>query len=724
MRIKKILDSLTYEKQMFMKLLVLVTIPLIVMGIVSCNIYISSESSKRYLTLSSYSDEISGEYGNIFSSLKEYYIDNVNGDRFRWLVSQKDIPYSRISNMQQAQRILGGTYFMEKYISNYEFINIDHGWVFNKYGMFPYEKTWNRDEVNRFLNSQKEMMLSVYWLNREGTRPPKSGNFRNSNSIDSSGLLLVIKNEHEISGMSWLLLVQIDEKELNNLSDSYKKLGYDVTILANDKVILNTNSDMTESYLKEGMKGSGIYRSASGKKYNINVRNGETDGLTFVIGYDKTKINKDATIFVMASFVVIAVFVLLLVIIRLTAMAFSKPLLVLQEFVKDQNLQIKELFVSNLLKGELNEERIENSLKKYGITVYPAYRMIAITCKGTDDRLKEKYGEILSGLPEKLKKRMFITPVYYEERLVFLVGAEIDIEVDNKTVALYKEIKDYIAENFGMATASGISQPFHKLHHVRKAYNECAQAISNKANTEDTENSSLALFDDYLAMNSQENVYDMIIENELILAIDSCKDEEAGRLLELTIVRMEMKSVVGIERNFYLTRLLTAILNIPGSAGVALSDIFDSEQYNILNSITQIYGKQELVKAISREIIDPIIHKLLKKRQESQESEILTQVIKLLKDSRGNITLNECADRLCYHPNYLSKVLKHEQGVTFTDIANKEKLKQAKYMLLTTECSVAEISEKLQYNNVQNFIRFFKNHMGFTPAAFRKEHRQ
>ncbi len=105
-------------------------------------------------------------------------------------------------------------------------------------------------------------------------------------------------------------------------------------------------------------------------------------------------------------------------------------------------------------------------------------------------------------------------------------------------------------------------------------------------------------------------------------------------------------------------------------------------------------------------------------------SEILKQVMKLLKDSKGNITLNECAEQLCYHANYLSKVLKREKGVTFTGIVNEEKLKQAKYMLLTTEYSIAEISEKLQYNNAQNFIRFFKNHVGFTPAVFRKEHRK
>ena len=613
---------------------------------------------------------------------------------------------------------------MEKYISNYEFINVTSGWVFNDYGLFSYEETENREEADDFLNEQKKTQRSVYWLNREDKNTPKAGNIRLSSSVDTSGLLLVLKKENGANGISWIILIQIDERVLRTMADSYDKLGYDVTILGNDKVLLDTNREMTENYLAEGVKASGTYRFDSGKKYNINVRKQDTAGLTFVVGYDTSKVKKDAWSFVLASFAVIAVFAFLLVIVRLTAMAFSKPLLMLQKFVDDQNTQIKELFVSNLLKGELNAERIESAFKKYGITPYPAYRMIAMACKAEDSELKEKYGLILSGLPEELKNRMFITPVYYEDRLIFLVGAENNMEVDNKTVALYKEIKDYIEDCFALVTASGISQAFHKLRHIRRAYCECAQALYNKANKEDMESSTLALFDDYLAMNSGDNVYDMIIENELIHAIDSCKEEEAGRLLELTIDRLEMKSVVGIERNFYLTRLLTAMLNIPGSAGVALSDVFDSEQYNILNRITQIYGKQEAVKAIGQEIIHPIICKLSEKRQEGEKSEILKQVMKLLKDSKGNISLNECADRLCYHPNYLSKVLKREKGITYTDMVNEEKLKQAKYMLLTTEHSVAEISEKLQYNNVQNFIRFFKNHVGFTPAAFRKEHRR
>ena len=723
MNIKKILDSLTYEKQMFVKLLVLVTIPLIILGIVSCNIYIRSETAKRRLTLTSYSDEISREYENILSSLKEYYVDAANGDTFRWLAGQKEIPYSQFSNLKQAQRILEGNYFMEKYISNYEYINVLSGWVLNDYGMFPYEEAWNRQEVDEFLIEQEQAQLSVYWLNREDASPPVAGNYRPSAAVDLSGLFLVVKKENGINGIAWTALIQVNEAVLRELAEGYNKLGYDVTILANDKVLLDTNAEMTENYQKQGIEESGIYRLVGGDKYKINVRKESTSGLTFVVGYDTSRVKKDATVFVLASFAVLAAFILLLTSIRLAAITFSKPLLLLQKFVDDQNSQMKELLVLSLLKGEMSEEKTETAFKKFGIIPYTAYRMLAITCKREDVKLRDNYNELFNGLSEELREQIFILPVYYEDKLIFLTGAEKDTEMDGKTAAFYKEIKDYITLHFGLVTASGISRTFHRLQHIQRAYGECVKALYNKANTEDMENSSLVLFEDYLVSNSVGNVYDIIMENELIQAISSCNEEEAGRLLELTIERMELKSVVGIERNFYLTRLLTAMLNVPVSAGVILSDIFDSEQYNILNRITQIYGKKEAVKSICQEIIHPIIGKMNEKRQEGEESEILKQVMKLMKDSKGSINLNECADQLCYHPNYLSKALKREKGITFTDMVNDEKLKQAKYMLLTTEFSIAEISEKLQYNNAQNFIRFFKNHVGFTPAAFRKEHR-
>ncbi|WP_166432443.1 AraC family transcriptional regulator [Lacrimispora amygdalina] len=727
MRIKKIISSLTYEKQIFVKLLGLVTIPLIVMGIISCNIYIRGETSKKQMALNSYSDEVSREYKNILSTLKEYYIEAVSKDDIHWLERQEEPPFSKYSNLKQAQRILEGNYFMRRYIADYEFINVKYGWVFNNYGMFSFDKMKNRVETEHFLKEQENMLLSVYWLNRSGALSPMDGSMRITDTVDSSGLRLVIKKEQGISGLSWLLTIKIDKNQLNEMAKSYKMMGYDVSIIGSGEVLLETNPAMTNVYRNSGRESSGVYKSENGDKYHINVRTDEISGLNYLVGYNTANVKKDAFVFIFASFAVLAGFALILFFIQLTAVTFAMPLKRLEKYVDDQDRQIKKLLVSNLIEGELNEKNIEEALKKSEIMPLFAYRMIAMICKSVpyeEEKGKEKYTEILSALPKALENDIFITPVYYRDKLIFITGAQNDVDVDSKTAVLYKGLKDYIAESYGLVIASGISQPFHRLHHVRRAYSECAEALYNKSNKADMNTSTLVLFDDYLMKSQVGNVYDMIMENELIQSITSCKEEEAKCLLNVIIDRMEVKNVVGIERNFYLTRLLTAMLNIPSSANISLSDVFDSEQYNILSSITQIYDKKKVISAVNDQIIKPIISRLIKKGQEGEESEIVRHAVDLIKDSKGNLSLNDCAEKLSYHPNYLSKVIKRELGITFTDMATEEKLKQAKYMLLTTEYSVAEISEKLTYNNVQNFIRFFKNNVGFTPAAFRREHRK
>lgn len=727
MRIKKIISSLTYEKQIFVKLLGLVTIPLIVMGIISCNIYIRGETSKKQMALNSYSDEVSREYKNILSTLKEYYIEAVSKDDIHWLERQEEPPFSKYSNLKQAQRILEGNYFMRRYIADYEFINVKYGWVFNNYGMFSFDKMKNREETEHFLKEQENMLLSVYWLNRSGALSPMNGSMRITDTVDSSGLRLVIKKEQGISGLSWLLTIKIDKNQLNEMAKSYKMMGYDVSIIGSGEVLLETNPAMTNVYRNSGRESSGVYKSENGDKYHINVRTDEISGLNYLVGYNTANVKKDAFVFIFASFAVLAGFALILFFIQLTAVTFAMPLKRLEKYVDDQDRQIKKLLVSNLIEGELNEKNIEEALKKSEIMPLFAYRMIAMICKSVpyeEEKGKEKYTEILSALPKVLENDIFITPVYYRDKLIFITGAQNDVDVDSKTAVLYKGLKDYIAESYGLVIASGISQPFHRLHHVRRAYSECAEALYNKSNKADMNTSTLVLFDDYLMKSQVGNVYDMIMENELIQSITSCKEEEAKCLLNVIIDRMEVKNVVGIERNFYLTRLLTAMLNIPSSANISLSDVFDSEQYNILSSITQIYDKKKVISAVNDQIIKPIISRLIKKGQEGEESEIVRHAVDMIKDSKGNLSLNDCAEKLSYHPNYLSKVIKRELGITFTDMATEEKLKQAKYMLLTTEYSVAEISEKLTYNNVQNFIRFFKNNVGFTPAAFRREHRK
>ena len=82
------------------------------------------------------------------------------------------------------------------------------------------------------------------------------------------------------------------------------------------------------------------------------------------------------------------------------------------------------------------------------------------------------------------------------------------------------------------------------------------------------------------------------------------------------------------------------------------------------------------------------------------------------------------AQPLCQYLANLLSVLVRELGTdtSFSDLANNEKLEMAKELLLTSDMTVVQIAETLNYSNVQNFIRFFSKKVGMTPGKYRKDY--
>ncbi len=71
---------------------------------------------------------------------------------------------------------------------------------------------------------------------------------------------------------------------------------------------------------------------------------------------------------------------------------------------------------------------------------------------------------------------------------------------------------------------------------------------------------------------------------------------------------------------------------------------------------------------------------------------------------------------------HLSRAVRRETGTTARDVIHQRVLLEAKRMLRYSERSVAAIGEELDFADASHFVRFFKNAVGTTPAAFRRSH--
>jgi AraC family transcriptional regulator, transcriptional activator of pobA len=77
------------------------------------------------------------------------------------------------------------------------------------------------------------------------------------------------------------------------------------------------------------------------------------------------------------------------------------------------------------------------------------------------------------------------------------------------------------------------------------------------------------------------------------------------------------------------------------------------------------------------------------------------------------------AGKLNIHPNSLNALVKRHLGQTTKATINEKLLREAQSLLKQTSLSVKEIAYELGFDSVTHFFRFFKQHIGYTPLAYR-----
>ncbi|QHQ62382.1 AraC family transcriptional regulator [Anaerocolumna sedimenticola] len=85
-----------------------------------------------------------------------------------------------------------------------------------------------------------------------------------------------------------------------------------------------------------------------------------------------------------------------------------------------------------------------------------------------------------------------------------------------------------------------------------------------------------------------------------------------------------------------------------------------------------------------------------------------------------DFSISDVADSLNISYQYLSKIFKTQCGRSMSDYLNYIRIEKGKEYLRNTNESFTKIAQKIGYNNVQSFQRFFKKYENVTPYNYRK----
>lgn len=86
-----------------------------------------------------------------------------------------------------------------------------------------------------------------------------------------------------------------------------------------------------------------------------------------------------------------------------------------------------------------------------------------------------------------------------------------------------------------------------------------------------------------------------------------------------------------------------------------------------------------------------------------------------------NITNEQLAKLVNYHPYYLNRVFKKYTGFTLHKYLLDYRISMAENMLLSTEITVEKIAEQVGFNSTTCFISYFKKTKLLTPSQYRNK---
>lgn len=156
------------------------------------------------------------------------------------------------------------------------------------------------------------------------------------------------------------------------------------------------------------------------------------------------------------------------------------------------------------------------------------------------------------------------------------------------------------------------------------------------------------------------------------------------------------------------------------------------DKFNDLQSYYQfIYKESKEQSKYQAEIIQSIFYALIleivgeyerifegENQQCIKSNSLSDRFFRLLATNyKNNRSVKFYAERLNLTPKYLSTAIKRVTGRAILDWIHEAILIDAKMLLRTTDMTVQQIADQLNFSSPSAFVQFFKKHTGKTPRS-------
>lgn len=664
---------------------------------------------------------------------------------------------SLLSSMSQLQTF-------DVRVKDIHLVNLNNGWILNNSGFNRLATLEQSGHISRYL----DMSRTKFWIYEE------QGFSKYHDKKDTSVINLVRKIPAYSEDPQAMLIVEMPSQELRNFIAEDNVLG-EVIILDESFRVLSTLNPSTsfppsmlealQSFMNDSQQTSGLYEFSTGRsRVGVTFQRSSFNEWVYlsVIPMEVIRLESRNIGWLLAALCLSMLLLAVLIswkgsqhmyapVQHLYQSLFSnhQPLKKVDEFyminkgflkmrqeqvemaeqIKGQLQQLKELYTLKLIQGEIAEGEMEEKLELLGHPVAKWNKMAVMTIQidslhGT--RYSERDYELLlfaisNMARELIPAELRLPPIVVGSSVVIAILVNLHSREDFRTFifSTTKKVQEEVNRYLSLRISIGISRPYDTIQNVAKAYREALDALKYRIWFG---HRTVLHIDDLQATSSTATaIYPKEWEHAIIDAVKMADRGQMNALLDQFFTEMSAQYDNYREYQISVTRFFVNLVRILQDSGVSCPELLE-EDPPLLEQLYTLTTVDEVRNWFQHKVIEPITQVYEEHRQTKYRS-ISEEVIELIHERYDtDLNLETCSTLLNYHPSYISKVLRQELGVSFSDYLMQYRLKKAKEMLEQTDMKINEIAKKLCYNNSQNFIRFFRKFCGMTPGAYREHH--
>ncbi|MBQ7164737.1 MAG: helix-turn-helix domain-containing protein [Clostridia bacterium] len=134
------------------------------------------------------------------------------------------------------------------------------------------------------------------------------------------------------------------------------------------------------------------------------------------------------------------------------------------------------------------------------------------------------------------------------------------------------------------------------------------------------------------------------------------------------------------------------------------------------------YNNDEKMKNFQKIIVATLIGFIYIDYSKNNTNSFKAKCIQIISDNfNKENALDIIRGELGYNKFYLCKKFKDTFGVTLVDYINNMKLDRARFMLISSDATIAEILEQINFESPSYFNKLFTKRYGRSPGRYRKE---